>query len=964
MLIRQRLQAVAIASLLILGTASATASPWQCQDSADGSWDCTSTLAPAGEPAMAPAMPAAEPVRADDSVDTDTDPAAATPVTTEPATPRAQDAPPPKQPAEQPAAQPAPGYGSVPVSAAPLFPTTTPPGSSPATKPVAEPLDESSGTPIAPEPAAAVTPTGESPEDGETGQPVADATTGTSQDDREIEQPVSEQTSAEPAREATPDTPPPGASVVATTGGDAGPVTDIADIVEPGGATSTLGTITGIADERLDEALTYSRWVQCPQIDYRRVEAPAGPSGTVELQADNAQARDNNIFILEGNAVAEMDWQRLEADRMTYNQEEGRIDADGNLVYTSPELLVDGARGTLYPDTGIGDVEDARYALPDQHARGVASSLELEGRDWQHLRDVSYTTCSIESTDWEIFAKKVDLDQESGSGTARHAKVELKGVPVLYSPYLSFPLDDRRKSGFLVPKFGITDETGFDVSIPWYWNIAPHRDATIVPRIMTDRGVMLGGEFRYKNENNKGSVSGEYLPSDRKFNDEDRYLVGFQHKGNPWPRLKTSVKASEVSDDFYFDDFGKNLVQTSQTNLERTAKADYFGRGWDIGVMVQNYQTIDPTIKSKNRPYEQLPRVVLNVEPASRYLGMKFDANAELNNFRHSGDVLVEGARFDIQPTLSLPVNRPGWYVDPSVAVRYTAYNLTDNIQSDNDNPARTTPIVSLDAGSFFERSSRWGNTDFVQTLEPRLFYLYVPEVDQDEIPIFDTSDYDFNYWTLFRENRFSGPDRMGDANQLAVALTSRLLNPASGVEQLSISVGSLLYFRDREVTLPGEQVETDSTSNIIGELTLGLTHNWRARAETQWNPHASQTERNSLHLQYRKGSRQLVNLAYRYRRGIQEQTDISALWPLGNSWHLVGRWYYSLLDNETLEAMGGLGYESCCWSVQLVGRSFIKNRNERNNAIFMQVELKGLGRLVNTVDKALERGILGYDSL
>ena len=381
--------------------------------------------------------------------------------------------------------------------------------------------------------------------------------------------------------------------------------------------------------------------------------------------------------------------------------------------------------------------------------------------------------------------------------------------------------------------------------------------------------------------------------------------------------------------------------------------------------MVQNFQTIDPTIKAKKRPYEQLPTVVFDAAPARRFLGLKFEANAEANKFKHSGDVLVEGSRFDIQPKLSLPVNRPGWYVDPSVSVRYTAYNLDkNNTAGKNDNPSRTTPVVSLDAGSFFERTSRWGNTDFVQTLEPRLFYLYVPNDNQDDIPVFDTGEYDFNLWTLFRDNRFSGPDRMGDANQLAVALTSRFLNPASGVQQLSVSVGSLLYFRDREVTLPGESVETDSSSNIIGELTLALTDNWRAKAETQWNPHASQAERNGLHLQYRKGARQLVNLAYRYRRDIEKQTDISMLWPLGKSWHMVGRWYYSLLNNRTLEAMGGLGYESCCWTAQIVGRSFVKNLNSREKAIFLQVELKGLGSLVNTVDKALERGILGYESL
>ena len=730
--------------------------------------------------------------------------------------------------------------------------------------------------------------------------------------------------------------------------------------------TSTPAEITAAdsSEEPLDEDTGYSRWALCPPVQYRTVDAPTTETGAIELQADNAQARDQNIFTLEGKAVAQMDWQRLEADNITYHQDEGRIDATGNVLYTSPQLVVDGDRGTLYPDIDTGDIEQVRYALPEQHARGTASSMELDGREFQHMRNVSYTTCPASSTDWEIFAKQVDLDQEEGRGVARNARVELKGVPVLWTPYLSFPLDDRRKSGLLIPKYGVTDETGVNISAPYYWNIAPDKDATIVPRYMSDRGLMLGGEFRYLNRTNSGELRGEYLPSDKERNNKDRYLVGFQHRGNPLPRLETSIRASKVSDDFYFDDFGTNLVQTSQANLERTAAAAYHGRGWNMGIMVQNYQTIDPTIPPNTRPYEQIPKVVFDTAPASRLLGMKFEANAEANYFKHSGEVLVDGSRFDIQPRLSLPVNRPGWYVDPAVSVRYTAYSLDKTATGQNNSPSRTTPVVSLDAGSFFERNSRWGETDFIQTLEPRLFYLYVPEVDQDDIPIFDTGEYDFNYWNLFRENRFSGPDRMGDANQLAVALTSRFLNPANGVQQFSVSVGSLLYFRDREITLPGEPVATDSSSNIIGELTLALAQNWRAKAETQWSPHESQFDRNSLHLQYRKGSRQLVNFAYRYRRGIQEQTDISMLWPLGRSWHMVGRWNYSLQDSQTLDVLGGLGYESCCWTMQLVGRSFVRTLNERTNAIFLQLELKGLGSLVNTVDAALERGILGYESL
>jgi LPS-assembly protein len=333
-----------------------------------------------------------------------------------------------------------------------------------------------------------------------------------------------------------------------------------------------------------------------------------------------------------------------------------------------------------------------------------------------------------------------------------------------------------------------------------------------------------------------------------------------------------------------------------------------------------------------------------------------------MNSFEHTNNENVTGKRLDIQPRLSLPIRRAAWYVEPAVGVRHTMYRLDNTAADANDSPGRTTPVASIDAGSFFDRNTHWGDTDLVQTLEPRLFYLYVPYKNQDDIPVFDTGDYDFNFWTLFQENRFTGPDRMGDANQLALALTSRMLVPDSGRELFRASLGSLLYFRDRDVTLPDQPVETDDSSDLIGEFTVNLGRNWNADADVQWNPHNSQTDRNDYRLQYRAGPRQLVNLSYRRRRDSQEQADLSFLWPLGRSWHMVGRWYYSMDANETLEAIAGLGYESCCWAARLVGRSYTNSdQNNHNTEVFFQMELKGLGRLGSRVDDVLDRGILGY---
>jgi LPS-assembly protein len=327
-------------------------------------------------------------------------------------------------------------------------------------------------------------------------------------------------------------------------------------------------------------------------------------------------------------------------------------------------------------------------------------------------------------------------------------------------------------------------------------------------------------------------------------------------------------------------------------------------------------------------------------------------------------DQAVTGQRVDLQPRMTLPIQGAAYFIKPSVGLRHTRYWLEDTEPGDRDDPDRTTAIASLDSGLFFDRNFQWGSTDYVQTLEPRLFYLFVPNKDQDDIPIFDTDTYEFNFWQLFLENRFSGPDRMGDANQLAMALTTRLLNPATGIQRFSASLGELWYFRDREVTLPDEPVQSDSSSAIVGEVNVTFSPRWRSRAEFQWDPGETHTDVGNVLLQYQADKRQLANLSYRYRRQVLNQTDVSFLYPLGRKWHAVGRWNYSIKNNRTLETIAGVGYESCCWNLQVVGRSYVNDKNGgRTTGIYLQAELKGLTGIGKQVDSVLEHGILDYDS-
>lgn len=705
------------------------------------------------------------------------------------------------------------------------------------------------------------------------------------------------------------------------------------------------------------------RWALCRPITSETAFEPEDSDlDVIDLLADTAAASPDRVFTLSGNAIIRYGEQQLQANDITFRQELGEVEAADGIRLAGPDLVVTGESALLQTEQERGTIRQIIYAIPAQHARGGASLLSMEGAYRQRLEKATYTTCSPGNHDWLLSAREVELDHTEGTGVARGAKVTFKQVPILYTPYISFPLDERRKTGLLLPKVGTTGETGVDVSLPWYWNIAPNRDLTITPRLMSDRGAMLGGEFRFMTRHSNGTVKAEHLPSDNAYGGQDRSWFSLHHHANPSDRLETGIVASEVSDRNYFENLGNGLVQTSQTSLERTARATYHGQGWKLGMVVQDFQNLDSTLASADRPYRQLPQILLDINPARRVLGLKPSAQAELNYFTHADNSVVKGTRLDMLPRISLPVRRAGWYVEPAAGVRYTAYALDNTASGSDTTPSRTTPVLSLDAGSFFERSGNWGKKPYIQTLEPRLFYLYVPERDQDNLPVFDTGNYDFNFWTLFRDNRFNGPDRMGDANQLALALSTRFLDPASGRQLLGASIGSLLYFRDRTVTLPGEAASLENSSDLIGELELALSRHWNARGEVQWNPNDSHTERNNYRLQYRLGPRQLINLGYRFRDNIQEQADISFLWPMSRNWHAVGRWYVDLDSNDTVEALAGLGYESCCWGLQLLGRSYINSDGvDHTTAIFLQLELKGLGKLGTNVDDALERGILGY---
>jgi len=680
---------------------------------------------------------------------------------------------------------------------------------------------------------------------------------------------------------------------------------------------------------------------------------------TVDIEADRADREEGQRTVLRGDVQVEHQTKYLEADTVIYDAPAQRFDAEGDVRLWDDGVHLTGTKGRLELETDEVTIDNAGYILGDKHAWGEADTLILSESELVRARTAFYTTCDPDDADWKIHASSVRLDQAVGVGRAWNARVWLKGVPIFYSPFLQFPLTNERKTGFLTPSAGVSEERGAEATIPFYWNIAPNMDATFALRPMTERGVMGSGEFRYLTETSAGLIAGEYLPEDLETNN-DRGALTFRHETR-YRRWRADIDVNHVSDDDYLEDLGTDLSISSTRFLERRGDLRYSGNGWWTRLRLQDFQSIDETIAESAEPHGRLPQLEFRTNLPERNRRPNLALDAEIVNFHR--DQGPRGLRVDLKPTLSLPWRTAWWYAVPSASLRHTNYSLEDVNPGQDDDVERTLPILSFDAGTFFERDLRFGGNDYIHTLEPRVFYLYVPFESQDEIPRFDTGQFTFSFSQLFRDNRFSGADRQGDANRVSVALTSRLLTPR-GDELLRASIGQIRFLRDRDVGLtPGEPADTSLDSPIVAEAAANAGP-WRFLGGLQWDPGKSRIERGTATVRYQPDPGRVVNAGYRLvreRADMIEQTDASFRWPLDPNWSVVGRWNYSLEEKLTLEAFGGVEYNSCCWAFRVVGRRFVNDEDaDPTNALFLQLELKGLAG-VGEAGEFLERQIPGY---
>ncbi len=746
-----------------------------------------------------------------------------------------------------------------------------------------------------------------------------------------------------------------------------------------GSGEATLGSATFSNQEELifNDMLSKTPndpWAQCTSQlgpPAAKISNEARDKAPMVADANFSDIYDKEILTFSGNVdVTRLD-QRVLADRATYNTVSKTLNARGNVHYRDQDLSLYSDSAYLNLDNDQARMRNTQFIYGTIPARGRANLANIENKSRSQYFNAAYTTCAPRNQDWTLEAGTLRLDREEGIGTATNAWLEASGVPVFYSPYLEFPIDNRRKSGILVPSFGLKNDTGFDLSIPYYWNIAPNYDATITPRIMSRRGPLLGGEFRYLFPSTQGKFNAELIPYDFVSN-RTRGAFSALNTTIFKRNLRGDFDINLVSDDEYLDQIGNAISINTARHLRSQANLRYNISGLNLLTRLESFQTIDQNILDTNKPYRRLPQILATGQKRISNLGGRFSYRGEYVYFQRNNT--VTGSRIDLKPNFSWPIETAGAYIDPKVALNYTQYFLSGQESGTPSSISRILPVLSLDSGLTFERDFTLGSTELVQTLEPRIFYLYVPFSDQDDIPLFDTSEFDFTILQLFRDNRFNSADRFGDANQLSVALNSRILEPKSGRQRLDATLGTIVYFDDRKVQrTAATPTATDQTSSIVAELNGQISNNLSFRSGLQWNPYRSVFNRGLASVHYEDEENRIINLAYRYRqnsRGITEidQADGSFRLPIANGYAGVGRWQYSFLDNQTLESFIGIEKESCCWRFRIIGRYWIQTSRSRilgdgnpNTGVFAQLELKGFTSFGDSVDRFLERNISGY---
>lgn len=684
------------------------------------------------------------------------------------------------------------------------------------------------------------------------------------------------------------------------------------------------------------------------------------------VTAERVSGEIDERVLLEGRAEIRKAGTVLRGDRIEYTTRNDELVATGNARMFSDGLAFFGPSLTLKLDAQIGRMPNARFSYAPRQGRGESALLEFLGAGRTRLTDATYTTCTPDDQAWWVRAERLDIDREDELARARSAKLYFQGVPILASPYLQFPLGDKRRSGLLTPSFGINSRLGSEVTVPLYWNIAPNRDATITPRVMTRRGVLLQNEFRYLEPTFRGALEYDGIEKDWEVG-KARERLSARHEHTISDLFGGSAGAgfnyNRVSDDFFFSDFGRNIVSASQTVLPRDAYLTYARGFLTSALRWSTYQTLTSLLQGQPAPYERVPQATLGTALADWY---GFDLSLSIDGTRFEQFGREPGTRLIVNPSLSYPVLAPGWFVVPKVQWHATDYSLDRSLRPTQSSVSRRVPISSLDAGLVFERDARWAGADAVQTVEPRLFYSYIPFRQQNALPNFDSALADFNFAQLFTENVFVGGDRIAEANQVTAALVGRVLQADSGVERLRVALGQRYFFSPQRIALPdGSGARTDKESDVLASISGALSRAWSADVSMQHSTLQKQIVRATVGVKYQPRPASVLSLAYRYKINEIDQVDVATQWPLAfmglPRWYGVARVNYSQRDSRVIESLGGIEYKADCWVLRVVGQRFLTADRTATTSVFLQLELNGLSSVGTSPVESLRRNIPGY---
>lgn len=748
------------------------------------------------------------------------------------------------------------------------------------------------------------------------------------------------------------------------------------------------------------------------------------------LKADLIDGKLDNVMIAKGNAQ----WRRADAwwfaDSLTYSTLEEKVIAQGHakLMRYGVEIHAPYMEMFLIDDTGkmdqaryflarevpvrfyqnqnvvMSSLDDETYqsastaammvnvahsyGLPTKQpsptristAQGKADEIRFLSKEHLKLKTARYTTCMNDDPDWYLHTPSLDLNFETESGYAKHSSLWFKNVPIFYAPYFSFPLSDKRKSGFLTPTYRTSTRTGFDLVVPYYANVAPNYDFTLYPRWMTKRGLQLGAEGRYLFEKSSGFVRGEWLSKDKEL-EKKRYAWQWVHSQELAKNLTGFVHWNKVSDDHYWQDLSSQLLQTSQVHLIRQVSLAYTPATW-LSTSIQNvrYQTLQTDKENPIAvPYFLEPQLNMNVFKPNLGNMADFSLTGQFSRFTHQN--LTNADRWVLYPQVSLPLIYPAFQLTSKVGLHLTHYHLSkqtpeDKARGQKNNHFRVLPTFSIDGTVAFERDVQFRQTPYTQTLEPRLFYVYIPYKKQAHLPILDTAIKDFSLAQMFTENIYSGVDRVNDANQLTFALTSRLLGKNNGVEYFRAMLGERFYFADQRVKLYADSENNDrgkNFSNIVGSVAGLVWNKTYAEMEVEYNHRQTATERFSIGARYQPDYGRVMSASYRYVKNPQtgkstvDQIDWATQWPLKEvnrhlkNWYGVARYNYSLRDQRLLEAIVGVEYNAGCWALRLVGQRLAAISGSANTAFFVQLELNDFASIGSSPMQLLRRGVPGY---